>query len=89
LGVCHADPIKSAAIPRHRQRRRRACPADRDPFIAAVAAELAGHQPIGDGTIGRAIREVQGRFARPEPPERPSRWDCRRPNFEHSSRRAY
>ena len=65
------------------------CPADRDPFIAAVAAELAGHQPIGDGTIGRAIREVQGRFARPEPPERPSRWDCRRPNFEHSSRRAY
>jgi hypothetical protein len=50
------------------------CPSDRDPFIAAVAAELAGHQPIGDGTIGRAIREVQGRFAHPEPPQAPARW---------------
>jgi hypothetical protein len=42
------------------------CPADRDPFIAAVAAELHG-LPIGDGTVGRAIREVQGRFSHPEP----------------------
>jgi hypothetical protein len=48
------------------------CPSDRDPFIAAVAAELDG-QPIGDGTIGRAIRAVQGRFGHPEPAEKEPR----------------
>jgi hypothetical protein len=59
------------------------CPSDRDGFIAAVAAELAGHAPIG-----RAIREVQGRFAHPEPPQAPARWQRERPRFEHASKRA-
>ena len=36
------------------------CPSDRDQFIARVHAELRG-QPIGDGTIGRAIRAAQTR----------------------------
>jgi hypothetical protein len=63
-------------------------PGDRDPFIAAVAAELDG-QPIGDGTIGRAIRAVQGRFHHPEPPPTPARWQRDKPRFEHSSKRAY
>jgi hypothetical protein len=64
------------------------CPADRDLFVAAVAAELAGHAPIGDGTIGRIIREVQGRFAHPEPPVATPRWARERPRFEHASKRA-
>jgi hypothetical protein len=42
------------------------CPSDRDRFIAAVHAELAG-QSIGDGSIGRAIRIAQTKFAHPEP----------------------
>ena len=49
-------------------------PADRDPFIAAVAAAREG-QPIGDGIIGRIIRDVQRRFDHPEPEHSPSRWD--------------
>ena len=49
------------------------CPSDRDQFVAAVHAELHG-QPIGDGTVGRAIRVVQVRFAHPEPDKVPSRW---------------
>jgi hypothetical protein len=64
------------------------CPSDRDPFIAAVAAELAGNQLIGDGTIGRAIREAQGRFAHLEPPQAPARWQRERPRFEYASKRA-
>jgi hypothetical protein len=63
-------------------------PGDRDPFIAAVAAELDG-QPIGDGTIGRAIRAVQGRFHHPEPPPTPARCQRDKPRFEHSNKRAY
>ena len=42
------------------------CPSDRDQFIARVHAELRG-QPIGDGTIGRAIRAAQMNFPHPEP----------------------
>ena len=38
------------------------CPSDRDQFIARVHAELRG-QPIGDGTIGRAIRAAQTALA--------------------------
>ena len=68
-------------------------PADRDPFIAAVAAELHGLVPaeagIGDGTVGRAIRAVQGRFHHPEPERLPPRWGQERPRFERSSKRAY
>jgi len=62
-------------------------PGDRDPFIAAVAAELNRHQPIGDGTIGRVIRAVQGKFAHPEPEPIP-RWRCEASHFEHAGKRS-
>jgi hypothetical protein len=61
-------------------------PADRDPFIAAVAAALEG-QPIGDGTIGRVIRDLQGHFDHPEP-DSPARWERDKPAFKRSSKRA-
>jgi hypothetical protein len=64
------------------------CPADRDRFVADVAAELAGRL-IGDGSIGCAIRVVQARFAHPElEPRTPSRWSRATPRFEKQSRRA-
>jgi hypothetical protein len=64
------------------------CPSDRDPFIFAVAAELEGQSLIGDGTVARAIRAVQPRFAHPEPPEVPARWQRDRPRFERTSKDA-
>jgi hypothetical protein len=64
-------------------------PGDRDPFIAAVAAELEGVFPFGDGSIGRAIRAVQGRFHHPEPPPTLARWQRAKPRFERASKRAY
>jgi hypothetical protein len=63
------------------------CPSDRDPFIFAVAAELEG-QPIGDGSIGRAIRAVQPKFAHPEPAPVPPRWQREHPRFERQSKAA-
>jgi hypothetical protein len=63
-------------------------PTDRDAFIAAVAVELDG-QPIGDGTIGRAIRATQVKFAHPEPEKGGSRWERETPHFERASKRAY
>jgi hypothetical protein len=49
-------------------------PADRDQFWAQVADELRG-KPVGDGTVGRAIRIVQVRFPHPEPSQEPhSAW---------------
>jgi hypothetical protein len=63
-------------------------PSDRDAFIAAVAAALEG-QPLGDGTIGRIIRDLQGHFDHPEPEHSPARWERDKPAFEHSSKRAY
>ena len=48
------------------------CPSDRDQFIARVHAELRG-QPIGDGTIGCAIRAAQVNFTHPEPAPEPHR----------------
>lgn len=63
-------------------------PGDRDAFIFAVAAELHG-LPIGDGTVGRAIRTVQSRFHHPEPEQVPARWERDRPRFERASKRAY
>jgi len=88
MGCRHADTAKPAAISRHRQRRRRLYPADRDPFIVAVAVALEG-QPIGDGTIGRVIREVQCRFDHPEPEHVAARWEREKPRFERSSKRAF
>jgi hypothetical protein len=63
-------------------------PADRDPFVLAVAAALEG-QPIGDGIIGRIIRDVQCRFSHPEPDrgETP-RWSRDKSHFERQSKRA-
>jgi hypothetical protein len=63
-------------------------PVDRDPFIVAVAAALEG-QPVGDGIIGRVIRDVQCRFSHPEPDrgETP-RWSRDKSHFERSSKRA-
>jgi len=62
-------------------------PEHRDAFVAAVVDELH-HHPIGDGTVGRAIRAVQGRFAHPEPPEVPARWQRDKPRFERVSKGA-
>jgi hypothetical protein len=56
--------------------------------MAAVHAELRG-QPIGDGTVGRAIRTVQVSFHQPEPERVPSRWERDAPRFEKQSKRAY
>jgi hypothetical protein len=66
------------------------CPLDRDQFFAAVASELQG-RPIGDGSVGCAIRAAQAAFPRPEPEQRrtPSRWDRDAPSFERTSKRAY
>jgi hypothetical protein len=64
-------------------------PADRDQFIAAVATELAGQAIIGDGSVGRAIRNAQARFAHPEPDPLPPRWARERPRFEKPSKRAF
>jgi hypothetical protein len=50
------------------------CPTDRDPFIAAVAAELRRQSVIGDGTIGRVIAAVQGNFDHPKPDTLAPRW---------------
>ena len=55
-------------------------PSDRDAFLSAVAAALEG-QPIGDGIIGRIIRDVQCRFDHPEPEREESRWGRAKPNF--------
>jgi hypothetical protein len=44
-------------------------PPDRSEFIAAVMRELDG-QPIGDGSVFRAVAAVQGRFHHPEPAEK-------------------
>lgn len=74
LAICNA----SAAL----------CPSDRDLFIAAVAAELHGLPIIGDGSVGRAIRAVRGRFSHPEPPDVPGRWERDRPRFERTSKAA-
>jgi hypothetical protein len=64
------------------------CPADRARFVAAVAAELNG-RPIGDGSVGCAIRAAQLQFAHPEPEPQPPRWARTTPRFEKASKRAY
>jgi hypothetical protein len=45
-------------------------PADRGRFLEAVAAALRCHAEIGDGTIGRAIRETQAKYWDPPQLER-------------------
>ena len=41
------------------------CPPDRDQFLAAVAAELAGCETVGEGTIARVIANAFKAFYRP------------------------
>jgi hypothetical protein len=53
----------------------RACepilPGDRDAFLRALANVLRGEpQPLGDGSVFRAIRALQREFWQPPPPER-------------------
>jgi hypothetical protein len=61
-------------------------PSDREPFLSAVAAELAS-QPVGDGSVGRAIStSFKLFFAPPEESTRPPRWARDRPQFEKTSR---
>lgn len=47
----------------------RACepllPADRDPFLRALALRLSSEPELGDGIIGRAIAELQREFWKP------------------------
>jgi hypothetical protein len=58
------------------------CPSDRDPFWAAVAAELAGRE-IGAGNVSRAIRCAFKTFYRPiEIPEEPRHYRGERSRLE-------
>ena len=47
----------------------RACepmlPADRDPFLRALAAALRDQRELGDGVVFRAIRHLQREFRQP------------------------
>jgi hypothetical protein len=50
-----------------------------------------GHE-IGDGLVGRVVREAQHQFLRVpelEPKKVPSRWDRDAPRFDKVSRRAF
>jgi hypothetical protein len=47
--------IQDAAAPLH--------PEDRARFLEAVANDLKQHLPIGDGTVSRVCRILQGSFA--------------------------
>lgn len=40
-------------------------PIDRDAFLRALAQRLSSEPELGDGIIGRAIRELQREFWRP------------------------
>ena len=40
-------------------------PVDRDAFLRALAAALRGEAEIGDGTVARAIRQLQREFWQP------------------------
>jgi hypothetical protein len=66
------------------------CPSDRDQFIAAVTAEIARQAPVGDGSVGVAIRAVQSRFSHPAPEQAPpARWQREKPRFEKASKRSW
>ena len=63
-------------------------PADREPFLDAVARQLAGHEP-GPGAEHRAVVAVFSTVWRPpEIPAAKSRWNRAAPRFEHASKRA-
>jgi hypothetical protein len=75
--------IQRAADPLH--------PEDRGPYLEKVAEMLNGHE-IGDGLVGRVVREAQRQFLRVpevEPRRALSRWDRDPPRFERASKRAF
>jgi hypothetical protein len=37
-------------------------PQDRDAYLRQVAEQLRGQEPLGDGLVGRVVRDVQRRF---------------------------
>ena len=49
--------MTSAAAPLH--------PRDRSTFVEAVAARFTNRDEIGDGELGRALRELQREFLNP------------------------
>ena len=53
-------------------------PADRDAFLRALAHRLSGEPELGDGVVGRAIRELQRTFWRSVDHDYPARHDRRR-----------
>jgi hypothetical protein len=66
-------------------------PHDRGAYLERVAQMLNGHE-IGDGLVGRVVREVQRQFLRTpefEPKRAQSRWDRDSPRFERASKRAF
>jgi hypothetical protein len=63
-------------------------PADRDPFLQAVADQLVGRE-LGDGAVHRAVAVAFQAFWKPPIPHTPSRWQRDAPGFEHASRRAF
>jgi hypothetical protein len=71
--------IQRAADPLH--------PEDRGPYLEKVA-----ENEIGDGLVGRVVREAQRQFLRVpevEPRRALSRWDRDPPRFERASKRAF
>jgi hypothetical protein len=37
-------------------------PQDRDAYLRQVAEQLRGQEPLGDGVVGRVVRDVQRKF---------------------------
>jgi hypothetical protein len=62
------------------------CPSDRDPFLEAVARQLAG-QELGDGAVHRAVAVAfQAFWKPPEVPHTPSRWQRAKPDYERAAK---
>ena len=53
-------------------------PIDRDAFLRALANRLSGEPELGDGCVGRAIRELQRTFWRPPAIDHEARHTTRR-----------
>jgi hypothetical protein len=54
-------------------------PPDRPAFLSALAVRLRGEPIVGDGSIGRAIRELQRQYLRP-----PLKTEAHAPKHEFS-----
>jgi hypothetical protein len=69
--VAHAIPVSETQFLQISAAAQWLCPPDRDQFWATVAAELAGCETIGEGTIARVIAKAFKAFYRPIEPEEP------------------